>query len=374
MTFQIRLPETIVFGPGSFGRMGELAEKLGGSALLCTGKTALRKSGRLEQALDLLEQRNLSVVLFEGIENDPSLTTCNRAITAARENNCDFVIGIGGGSAMDAAKAAAAIIPQDGTLEEYFAGDRELENQSLPLLAVPTTAGTGTECTINAVLTDTVHNIKKSLRADCMMPAVALVDPDLTLGCPPDITAQSGMDALTQAIECYVTAGANPVTDALALRAIELLASQLPHAVKNPDNPQFREPVALGSLLGGMAFGNAGLGAVHGLAHPIGVRFHAPHGLICAVLLPHVCAFNLPVRENKFGGIAPLIGAQDASGVPAALTALNRRVGIPDTLAQFGIMESDLPAILAHCRSGSMKSNPRTAADDDLAKVLRQVI
>ena len=207
-----------------------------------------------------------------------------------------------------------------------------------------------------------------------MMPDIAIVDPELTRTCPPEITAQSGMDALTQAIECYVSAGANPFTDALALRAIGLIASNLPVAVKDGDNPNAREHVALGSLLTGMAFGNAGLGAVHGLAHPLGAQFHVPHGLACAVLLPHVCAFNLSVRKNKFNDVAPLIGAQNAEDLPSALATLNQTVGIPDTLAQFGVKQTDFPALLADCRSGSMKKNPRPASDEQLAEILRNVI
>jgi len=374
MTFDIRLPEIIVFGKGVFSRLGELARRLGRSALFCTGRSALRQSGRLDRAVEILAQHNIRVELLEGVENDPSLDTCNRAISLARGRKCDFVIAVGGGSAIDAGKTAAAVIPQPGTLDEYFTGGRKLENNPLPFLAAPTTAGTGSECTINAVLTDTRRNIKKSLREERMTPDVALVDPELTLTCPPEITAQAGMDALTQAIECYVTTGANPFTDALALRAIGLIASNLPGAVENGADPERRERVALGSLLTGMAFGNAGLGAVHGLAHPLGARFHVPHGLACAVLLPHVCAFNIPVRKKKFNDVAPLIGAKSPEDVPSAIAALNKTVGIPDTLAQFGVKESDIPAILADCRSGSMKKNPRPASDEQLAEILRNII
>ena len=374
MTIQIRLPEKIIFGSGSFSRLGELSVGLGKRALICTGKSSLQKSGRLKQAVELLRERDIRAEVFGEVENDPNLHTCDHAINFARERRCDFVIAIGGGSALDVGKTAAAVAPQPAQLGEYFAGNRKIENAPLPFLAAPTTAGTGSECTNNAVLTDSEKGIKKSLRDDRMVPNVALVDPELTLTCPPDITAQCGMDALTQAVECYVTLSANPITDSLALRAIELIATHLPPAVADGKDPACREAVAMGSLLAAMAFGNAGLGAVHGLAHPLGAQFHIPHGLVCAVLLPHVCTFNMPVRKEKFQEIASLVAAKDAEEVPAALAALNRRAGIPDSLKEFGIKETDILAILADCRSGSMAKNPRPASDEELAEILQKVI
>jgi len=256
----------------------------------------------------------------------------------------------------------------------YFHERHPLEAPVLPLLAAPTTAGTGSECTNNGVLTDTDRGIKKSLRDPKMVPAVALVDPELTLSVPPDVTARSGMDALTQAIEAYVSLGASPVTDALALRAVELIAAHLPSAVTGGGEIAHREPVALGSLLTGMAFANAGLGAVHGFASPLGVVCKAPHGLVCAVLLPHVCEFNLPARREKFERIAPLLGAKCAADVPQAILDLNRRVGIPETLREFGLAESHFPKVLDECRGGSMKKNPREPSDEELVEILRKVM
>ena len=372
--FELRLPPHILFGSGKLNEIGSVAGPLGRRALLCTGRSALRRSGRLDRICGLLAAEGVSVTVFDGIENDPSLATCDRALDALRAAECDLVIAVGGGSVMDVGKTAAAMARQEGALIEYFSGGRLQEHAPLPFVAAPTTAGTGSECTNNAVLTDAEHGVKKSLRDPRMIPDAALVDPELTCGCPPDITAQAGMDALTQAIECAVSAGANPVTDALAFKAIGLIAGGLHAAVHDPANPAHREPVALGSLMAGMAFGNAGLGAAHGLAHPLGVGFHIPHGLICAILLPHVCAFNLPVCKERFGAIAPLLGAGDAEAVPEALAAMNRSVGIPETVAAFGVTEADFPAILANCRSGSMAKNPRAASDDDLADILRKIL
>jgi len=375
MAFQLCFPRKIVFGAGTFSRVGDLCRALGDRAVLVTGRGALRRSGRLQQAVDLLQECGVEVTAFDGVENDPSLATCRRGIDLAREFRCNLAVGLGGGSALDAAKTIAAIAPQPGeSLEEYFRGERAFESAPLAFVAVPTTAGTGTECTSNAVLTDTERGVKKSLRHESMVPDVALVDPELTLTVPPEVTAQTGMDALTQAIECYVGLAANPVSDALALRAIELIAGNLLQAVADGSRIECREPVALGSLLTAMAFGNAGLGAVHGLAHPIGLHCHVPHGLVCAVLLPHVCEFNLAACGGKFETMAPLVGAASGPQVPARLMAINRRIGIPPTLSEFGLAESEFPKkIIAGCRSGSMANNPRPASDDDLTKILRKI-
>jgi alcohol dehydrogenase class IV len=370
----LHLPKRIICHNGSLSHLGELGADLGDHALVCTGRTSLEASGMLAKALHCLDGHAVQTSHFSAIDHDPSLSTVDAAVDFARETDCDFIVAIGGGSVLDAGKAVAAILPQEGHTRPYFDGERAIEQHPLPIIAIPTTAGTGSECTNNAVLTDTEHKTKKSLRDPRMIPELALVDPELTISCPPDLTARCGMDALTQAIECFVSIGANPATDALILSAIEQIARHLPGAVAEGDNMDHREPVAIGSLMAAMAFGNAGLGAVHGLAHPLGAQFGIPHGLACAILLPHVCAFNMEAREEKFAHIAPLLGAATAHDVPEALLGLNRDLGIPDTLADYAVTPSDIPAIIADSRSGSMAKNPRPASDDDLAHILNQII
>jgi alcohol dehydrogenase class IV len=374
MNFELVFPRKILFGTGTFSRLGEVCRGNGRRALLVTGRAALRRSGKLAQAEEMLAGAGIAVRLFEGVENDPSLATCDRAIGAAREAGCDMVVAIGGGSALDAGKIVAAMLPQPFTIRELFRGERNLERPSLFVVAAPTTAGTGSECTRVSVLTDEQTQTKKGLRHEFMVPQAAVVDPELTLGLPPAVTAQTGMDALTQAIECYVGRNANPASDALALQAMELLARHLPAAVEDGSKIENREPVALGSLLTGLAFTNAALGAVHGLAHPVGALFHAPHGLVCALLLPQVCEFNLPAQPEKFDRIAGRIGCKSGRDVPAALSALNRRVGIAERLGKFGVKESAFPRILTDSRGVSMTNNPRPASDADLAEILRRAI
>ncbi len=374
MNFDLVFPRKILFGVGTFLRLGEVCRGNGRKALLVTGRSALRRSGKLAQAEKMLADAGIAVRLFEGVENDPSLATCDRGIAAAHDFGCDMIVAIGGGSAIDAGKIVAAMAPQSFTVRELFRGERELERPSLFFVAAPTTAGTGSESTRVSVLTDETTQVKKGVRHPFMTPQVALVDPELTLGLSPAVTAQSGMDALTQAIECYVGRNTNAVSDALAVQAIELLARHLPAAVEDGAKIENREPVALGSMLAGIAFSNAALGAVHGLAHPVGAHFHAPHGLVCALLLPHVCEFNLPAQPEKFDRIAALIGCKSGREVPAALDALNRRLGITDRLGKFGLEESAFPQILAESHSGSTANNPRTATDADLAEILRKAI
>jgi alcohol dehydrogenase class IV len=284
-----------------------------------------------------------------------------------------MVISIGGGSAIDIGKIVAAMVPQSYTVYDFFES-QIVEKTPLPFVALPTTAGTGSECTTVSVLTDTKNQVKKGVRNEKMTPLIALVDPGLTLNVPPDVTAQSGMDALTQAIEALVSRDANPISDALAIRGIELLHRHLPAAVSDGGRIENREPVALGSMITGMAFASAGLGAVHGLAHPIGALCHAPHGLICAVLLPHVCAFNQPAAPDKFNCIAGGMGLKSGIEVASAIMALNRRVGIPERLGKHGLTESLIPAIIPASRSGSMAKNPRNPTDEELREILMKVV
>ena len=371
--FTLMAPRRCLFGWGRLADLGAEAAALGRHALLATGRTAARKSGMLDRALKALSGEGVEVTLFERVERDPSLDTVTEGTELVRQSGCDVVIGLGGGSAMDAAKAMAITAPQPEPIEHYFAGEPFHKN-GVPFIAVPTTSGTGAEATNNSVLTDQACGIKKSLRGPEMVPDAALVDPELTVSAPPDLTAHSGMDALCQAMECYVTTSAQPYSDALSLRAMSAIYRALPSAVADGGNRTAREQMALGSHLTGLAFANAGLGAVHGLAHPIGHDYHVPHGLVCAVLLRPVLEFNLPACREKFDRMAEALGVSSGDAVPDAIGELLDRVGVAAHFREFGVPESAIPKILSLCRSGSMASNPRPASDDDLTRIIRQVI
>lgn len=371
--FTLMYPARIIFGRGVIERLAEEILSLGKRALLVTGCSAMRKSGVLDRVGAIMKSAGVEFFLFDGVESDPSLETVNEGIEFIQRERCDVVIGLGGGSAIDVAKAIASIVKQPGTVWEYHRG-KKIEKEGLPFIAVSTTAGTGAEITNNSVLMDREKLVKKSIRSPHMIARVALVDPELTLSIPPRITAYTGMDAFVQALESYVTKTSNPITDTLALQAIEVIFHNLPEAVQEGGNIEVREKMALGSLLSAMAFSNSGLGAVHGLAHPIGAHFGVPHGLACAVLLPHVVGFNLKVRYEKFSQLAEKIGVEKTENLPCIMKKFLQRIGIPLDFRDYEITETDFSTIIAESRSSSMSKNPRQASDEDLREILRRVI
>lgn len=371
--FTLMYPARIIFGRGVIERLAEEILSLGKRALLVTGCSAMRKSGVLDRVSAIMKSAGVEFSLFDGVESDPSLETVNEGIEFIQREGCDVVIGLGGGSAIDVAKAIASIVKQPGTVWEYHRG-KKIEKEGLPFIAVSTTAGTGAEITNNSVLMDREKLVKKSIRSPHMIAKVALVDPELTLSIPPRITAYTGMDAFVQALESYVTKTSNPITDTLALQAIEVIFHNLPEAVQEGGNIEVREKMALGSLLSAMAFSNSGLGAVHGLAHPIGAHFGVPHGLACAVLLPHVVGFNLKVRYEKFSQLAEKIGVEKTENLPCIMKKFLQQIGIPLDFRDYEITETDFSTIIAESRSSSMSKNPRQASDEDLREILRRVI
>jgi alcohol dehydrogenase class IV len=240
----------------------------------------------------------------------------------------------------------------------------------LPVIALPTTAGSGAEITNNAVLTDPETRVKKSLRSPLMVPAAAVVDAELTLSQPPDLTAWSGLDALTQAIESYLSLTANAASRALARQAVAQLMRHLPAAVHNGQDREVRTAVAEGSLLSAMAFSQGGLGAAHGLAHPLGLGLGLAHGFTCAILLPHVLRWNAAVCAGQLGELAQAVNVPDAAAFVASVSRLCQELHVPDTFAGTGLSGDHFPAILANCRTASMKANPRPMSDEDVRNLL----
>ncbi len=294
------------------------------------------------------------------VDGEPTIDDARRAAAHA---DVEIVVAIGGGSALDLGKAAAALIANGGDPLRYLeiVGEGQpLARPSLPCICLPTTAGTGSEVTRNAVLGSTAHGVKASLRSPHMLPTVALVDPELTYDLPPALTASTGLDALTQLIEPFVSARANAFVDAICRDAIPRVIRALPKAVAG--DRAARAEMAYASLCGGLALANAGLGAVHGFAGPIGGRFAAPHGAICAVLLPHVVAINAArTGDPKFAELEAMTGD---------LAAFVAQFDLPG-LATYGITPADVPAIVAQAKqASSMKANPVALEDDELARAL----
>ena len=371
--FLLMYPTRVIFGRGVIKELGKEVSSLGKKALLVTGCSSMRKTGILDKVMGIIKREGINLDLFDRVEHDPCLETVNQGVRIVREKKSDVVIGLGGGSALDAGKAMAILARQSGTIWEYHAG-KKIEKEGLPFVAIPTTAGTGAEITNNSVLTDRKVLIKKSIRSPYMIAKVALIDPELTLCLPSRVTAYTGMDAFTQALESYVTRMPNPVSDTLALRAIEVIFQNLPQAAANGKDVKVREKMALGSLLSAMAFSNSGLGAVHGLAHPIGARFGVPHGLACAILLPHVIGFNLRARPGKFAQIAKKIGVERVEDLPYAIKRFLERIGLPLNFKEYGITEDHFSSIIPNSRSSSMSKNPRPVSDEDLREILKWVV
>jgi len=373
------LPTRIVTGEGCFGALAEYTSPLGQRVLLVCGANSLRRAGRLDQAVAALRSAGLAVTVYDAVAGEPTLDVVQQGIDRARADGSQVVIGIGGGSAMDTAKAIAGLCTHPFPVRAYFDGEREVGNGSLPWIGVPTTAGTGAEVTKNAVLSWPERSLKSSLRHDAWFARVVLIDPELTLTAPPDITAATGSDALTQAIESFTSTGAMEVTDALAEDAIRRIERSLERAYRNGQDRAARAEMIYGSMLAGCAMSNARLGGVHGIAHPLGARHHIPHGVACGLLLPYVMAYNIGYATDKYARIARALGVDTAGTDPvaAAESAVERvsellaRVSIPQHLTQYGVSKESIAAIVQDSLpQGSLKSNPRPLAAQDVQAIL----
>ena len=376
-SFEFATAARILFGEGSVRQVPAAAASLGRRALLVTGASPHRAQP-LRQALDAV---NISSVLFS-VPGEPTLDLIRSA-----PRDCDFVIAFGGGSALDAAKALAALLTNPGDPLDYLEViglGRPLDFPAAPCIAIPTTAGTGSEVTRNAVLASPAHRVKASLRNASMLPRLAVVDPELTYGLPPAITASTGLDALTQLIEPYVSLRANPMTDQFCVEGMRRAAAALPRVWKNGGDREARSDMAWSSLLGGMALANAALGAVHGFAAPLGGMFPIPHGAACAAVLPHAMEVNVralraraPEKLIRYDEVARLVTGMPhaiaADGV-AWITALCRELEIP-ALRAYGVGESDLTALAEKAaQSSSIKGNPIVLTGEELREIISRAL
>lgn len=371
MRFEFATAGRIVFGPGSIRELPAIAVSHGRRAFVVTGKDRIRRAGILAD----LEAAGMKCTIF-GVAGEPTVDLVREGASALKAAECQVVIAVGGGSAIDAGKAIAALAANPGDVLDYLeivGRGSPLPHAPVPFIAVPTTAGTGSEVTRNAVLGSPEHRVKASLRSPLMLPRVALVDPELTAGLPRHIAATTGLDALTQLIEPYVSNRANPMTDALCVDGLRHAAQSLPHL----GSPASRAGMSYASLLGGLALANAGLGVVHGFAAPIGGMFNAAHGAICAAILPHAMRVNLAALLER----APESQAIDRYREIAAILT-----GDPGATAEDGcqwvlelVRSLNIPPVPGNndegiekaARSSSMKANPIQLNRDELAAILK---
>jgi alcohol dehydrogenase class IV len=359
------------FGVDSIKRLAEEVAPIGDKALVLAGRHALDQGGLVERVQELCRDAGVETALIESPPTgEPDLDSVEQARRCLAETGCDLVIGLGGGSIIDAAKTVAGLANEPGHVREYFDG-RAIASAGIPWIAIPSTAGAGAEVTKNAVLSDPSRNIKRSIRDDRFFANVVIVDPRLTVSCSPRTTADSGMDALAQAIESYTSLGSNPATDALAFEGARLILWGLPDAWHDGANLEARSAVALGSLLAGVALANARLGTIHGLAHPLGIRWNIPHGQICAILLAPVMRFNESAVGEKYERLSQLAGRS----IIGHIEALCEEFEIPGDLKNYGIGDDEIEWIISESLpSGSLKMNPRPTTADDLRAILTPLI
>ncbi len=380
ISFDFSTSGRIIFGRDSLAKLSGLLESLGKNALIVKGKEYPDPKALYKLLAGADKTRTIFIVAEE-----PNAETIQEAVRVGRKNKCDFVIGFGGGAPVDAGKAVSALLNNSGELMDYLevvGKGQPLEQRGVPYIAIPTTAGTGSEVTRNAVIAIPEKKIKVSMRDAYLLPTVSIVDPELTCSVPPAVTASTGMDAFTQVIEPYVTKISNPMVDMFCREAIPMAAKNLLEVYKNGADLVAREKMSFVSLLGGLSLANAKLGAVHGFAGPIGGMFKAPHGMICAALLPAVLKVNADLisrsaadhqKLSRFREIARwMTGSEKASiqdGI-AWIANLADAMHIPG-LADFGISKENFPSIIAKAKqSSSMKGNPVTLSEDQMGIIL----
>ncbi len=385
MSFEFATATRIIFGQGRLREVGELASEYGAaSALVVTGK----HQERAALLCKLLEEHHIEHVLFS-VPDEPTTDIVRRGVQKARIEECTMVIGIGGGSALDAGKAIAALLTNGGDPLDYLeviGKGKPITVPSAPYIAIPTTAGTGTEVTRNAVLKSEEHQVKVSLRSPLLLPRAALIDPELTYSLPPEITATTGLDAFTQVLEPFVSIKSNPLTDAVCREGMRRAARSIRRAYEHGDDVEARGEMALVSLFGGLALANAGLGAAHGFAGPTGGMFPAPHGAICACVLPHVMATNVQAlhqREpdnpalRRYDEIAAILTDNPnavAADAVAWVQELCEVLNVP-SLSQYGMTLDDIPTLVEKsAKASSMKGNPIVLTTDEMQSILARAL
>ncbi len=385
MRFEFATAARIIFGAGAVREAGPIALEFGTRALVVTGSDTRRAA----PLLDILRAQGVSASLL-AVRGEPEIATVSQGVALAQREACSLVIAMGGGSALDAGKAIAAMLTNTAgeplDYLEVIGRGKALTEPSAPFIAIPTTAGTGSEVTRNAVLVSPQHRVKVSLRSPLMLPKIALVDPELTYDLPPAVTASTGLDALTQLIEPYVSSRANPMTDAVCVEGIRRAARSLRAAVEHGRDAGARTDMAVASLFGGLALANAGLGAAHGFAGPIGGEFPAPHGAVCAALLPHVMEANLHALRQRqpaapalrrYDEVARLLTGSPTATAEAGIEWVRKLVAdlrVPN-LGHYGLKsEHTAELVRKAAQASSMKANPIALTPAELAEILDRAL
>lgn len=369
MNFTFRMPVKIIFGKGTVKEIGSTAKKLGGKKILLVSDYNIPKIS--EKIKSYLLREKLKVTVFNEIKSEPTVEVVDKAAVIAKKKKCDLIIGLGGGSSMDIAKAVSILLTNKGKAKDYQ-GQNKVKKPGVPKIMLPTTSGTGSEVTVTSVLTRGKR--KTGINSPYLFAELAILDPLLTLSLPADVTASTGMDALTHAIESCTSKSTSPIVDIFAFRAIELISQNLLKAVKDGKNIEVREGMLLGSFLAGIALANAGVGAAHALTYPLGGIYHIPHGVANALLLPYVMKFNLKSNEKKFRQIALLMGGKKVEDSVSAVRKLSKKIKIAQHLKDLKIPKTAIPELAEEAMkvTGPIINNPRKVTLKDAINLYQE--
>ncbi|WP_242667321.1 iron-containing alcohol dehydrogenase [Parendozoicomonas haliclonae] len=378
----VMMPSINLLGPGCLEQAAKRVGAMGHRKGLIVTDAMLNKVGMVQQVVLVLEKYGIATEVYDGVQPNPSTANVNEGLLKLRKKNCDFVISLGGGSPHDCAKAIALLSSNGGTIADYEGVDKST-TPALPLVAINTTAGTASEMTRFCIITNEETKVKMAIVDPHVTPAISVNDPNLMLAMPASLTAATGMDALTHAIEAFVSTNANPFTDAMASKAIKMMVEFLPRAVEDGSDLEAREQMACAQFMAGVAFNNAGLGYVHAMAHQLGGMYGLPHGVCNAVLLPHVMAYNMHSRIKRMSDIARYMGCdvhgkepQDAAieGIKLVCRILTQ-VNMPTTLTELGVKAEDIPAMAANAmKDACALTNPTRGTQADIERIFQNAM
>lgn len=376
------MPSVNLFGPGIVQEVGDRLANLNVKKPMLVTDAGLHDLGVSEKIAEIIRQTGLDVFIFPKAEPNPTDKNVAEGLKAYQDEKCDSIVTLGGGSSHDAGKGIALVAANGGKIHDYEGVDQSKEPM-VPLIAINTTAGTGSELTKFTIITDTKRKVKMAIVDKHVTPTLSINDPELMVGMPPGLTAATGLDALTHAVEAYVSTDATPITDALAIQAMEIIPRFLPRAVANGEDMEAREQMAYAQSLAGMAFNNASLGYVHAIAHQFGGFYNFPHGVCNAILLPYVCRFNLISREERFADIAAFLGnnvyglstREAAEEGIQTMERLARDLDIPKGFSELGAKEQDIETLAKHAmEDATALTNPRTPKLEEVIEIIRQAM
>ncbi|HAT4339991.1 TPA: L-threonine dehydrogenase [Clostridium perfringens] len=382
MSYKFFMPAISLMGADCLKEAGEQVAELGFKKALIVTDKVLGQIGIVKKVTDVLDNKDIEYAIYDETKPNPTVKNVNDGLALLKEKECDFVISLGGGSAHDCAKGIALLATNSGEIKDYEGVDKSKKPQ-LPMVGINTTAGTGSEMTLFAIITDEERHIKMALVDKHLTPIIAVNDPMLMLAMPKSLTAATGMDALTHAIEAYVSTSATPITDACAEKAIELISNYLVNAVENGEDVEARDMMAYAEFLAGMAFNNASLGYVHAMAHQLGGFYNLPHGVCNAILLPHVQEYNKATSASRLAKIAKIMGGNiegltDEQGADLCIDmikSLSQTVGIPEGLGVLGVKESDFETLATNALNDACSlTNPRKGNLEEVIAIFKKAM